>query len=182
MANNFWLQPVITETERLVLREVLPTDAVGMFELDSNPLVHTYVGAKPVQTIEQSQEVIRNLRTQYAENGVARWAVIEKENNCFIGWAGLKYYRKEINGFNNFYDLGYRLIPKYWGKGYATEAGIASLNYGFEKLQLEEIYAMADSANTASVKVLQKCGMQYTGSFDFDGARHDWFEIKKEKA
>lgn len=182
MANNFWLQPVITETERLVLREILPTDAVGMFELDSDPLVHKYVGAKPVQTIEQSQEVIKMIRTQYAENGVARWAVIEKESNKFIGWAGLKYYREEINGLKDFYELGYRFIPKYWGKGFATEAGIASLNYGFTQLDLDIIYAMADAANAASVNVLQKCGMKYINSFDLDGDKHDWFEIKKPTA
>lgn len=180
MANNFWLQPIITETERLVIREILPTDAVAMYELDADPLVHKYVGRKPVKTIEESHSVINLVRKQYAENGVGRWAVIEKESNAFVGWSGLKYYTDEINGLHNFYELGYCFMPKYWGKGYATEAGIASLHYGFEQLGLKEIYAMADAENQSSINVLKKCGMSYTNSFMLEGEKHDWFEIRKE--
>ncbi|MCY1487117.1 hypothetical protein D3C87_204390 [compost metagenome] len=60
------------ETERLLLRELLPTDDVGMFELDSNPQVHIYLGNKPVTSIEQVREAIANIRQQYLENGIGR--------------------------------------------------------------------------------------------------------------
>ena len=76
------------ETERLLLRELLPTDDAGMFELDSNPEVHIYLGNKPVKSIEESREAIANIRQQYLENGIGRWAVILKETGEFIGWFG----------------------------------------------------------------------------------------------
>ena len=53
------------ETKRLILRELLPSDEVGMFELDSNPAVHKYLGNNPIATIEQAREIIEKIRGQY---------------------------------------------------------------------------------------------------------------------
>jgi [ribosomal protein S5]-alanine N-acetyltransferase len=98
-----------------------------------------------------------------------------------MGWAGLKWMIGPVNNHTNYYDLGYRVIKRYWGKGYATEAAIASLNYGFKVLDQQEIYAMTDSANKASQQVLQKAGLKRTNSFDYEGTAHDWFAISKEE-
>lgn len=77
------------ETERLILRELLPSDDKDMFELDSNPEVHKYLGENPVKNINQVQKVITMVRNQYQTNGIGRWATIEKETGLFIGWSGL---------------------------------------------------------------------------------------------
>lgn len=169
---------IITETQRLILREIEETDEAGMYELDSDPEVHQYLGNKPVTTIEESRNAIALIRRQYEENGTGRWAVIEKSEGRFIGWAGLKLYRDEINGHSNFLEVGYRLIKKYWGKGYATEAAQTSVVYGFERLHAREIFGMADANNAASIKVLEKCGMTHTGNFMPDGTDHVWYVIK----
>jgi ribosomal-protein-alanine N-acetyltransferase len=167
------------ETARLVLRELLPTDDTGMFELDSNAEVHTFLGNNPINSIEQAQQAIAFIQQQYRENGMGRLAVIEKSTDQFAGWAGLKLVKERINGHSNFYDLGYRLIPKYWGKGYATEAAKAVLQYGFNQLHLTEIYGMADVNNTASRKVLEKAGLHYVETFDLDDVPHAWFKAIK---
>src|SRR5918993_1172509 len=99
---------MIIETERLILREFLPSDDEGMFELDSNPEVHKYLGENPSHTIEQAREMIANIRQQYAENGIGRWAAIEKETGNFIGWSGLKFIREYENNRIHYYDVGYR--------------------------------------------------------------------------
>ena len=138
---------IFIETERLVLREILPTDENGLFELDSNPNVHTYLGNNPVENIEQIREVITMIRQQYIDNGIGRWAIIDKETNDFIGWTGLKFVTETTNNHINFYDLGYRLIERYWGKGIATETTKATLKYAFEKLNLTEIYGICDIGN-----------------------------------
>lgn len=166
------------ETKRLLLRELFPSDDLKMFELDSNPEVHRYVGKKPVTDIEQVRAIINNIRQQYIDNGVGRWAVILKETNEFIGWAGLKL-EKDVNGHEKFYDLGYRFIQEHWGKGYATEAAEAFLHYGFNRLELETINAWADSGNQGSRNVLEKLGFQYVNTFEHDGEEEVWYEIKK---
>jgi ribosomal-protein-alanine N-acetyltransferase len=78
---------VFIETERLILRELVPIDAEGMFELDSDPLVHTYLGESPITTIEQAKANIALIRKQYVDNGIGRWALIEKQTGNFMGQA-----------------------------------------------------------------------------------------------
>ena len=169
---------IFVETERLLLREILPTDIDGMYELDADPEVHKYLGNKPVTGKEQAIEMINFIRQQYIDYGIGRLAVIDKKTNEFMGWSGLKYVVTEINGHKNFYDLGYRLIRRYWGKGIATESAFASLEYAFDKLKLNEVYGMAECGNTVSNKILRKVGLNFVEAFDFNGMRHNWYKIE----
>jgi ribosomal-protein-alanine N-acetyltransferase len=168
---------IFIETERLIIRELLPTDDEAMFELDSDKEVHKYLGNKPVTTIEQSRVVIALIRKQYEDNGIGRWAMIEKETGTFIGWTGLKLITERTNNHINYYDIGYRLIRKHWGKGYAYESAKASIDYGFNKLQLKEIYGMANAHNLASKKILIKSGLKHLETFELEGELTDWYKI-----
>ncbi|GAA3995587.1 GNAT family N-acetyltransferase [Hymenobacter fastidiosus] len=171
--------PIFVETERLILRELLPSDDAGMFELDSDPEVHRYLGNKTVQTIGQSQALIAFVRQQYVDNGIGRWAVVEKQTGDFVGWSGLKLAPGPTNGRTSYYDLGYRFIRRYWGRGYATETARASVRYGFDTLRLPLICGIADVRNLASNQVLQKAGLRFGNTFDLDGVLHHWYERKK---
>jgi ribosomal-protein-alanine N-acetyltransferase len=166
------------ETERLILREMISSDEEGMFELDSNPEVHRFVGKSPVTLIDESRLMIENIRTQYAENGIGRWAVILKETNEFIGWSGIKLIKDTINNHQNFYEIGYRFIQKHWGKGYATEAGLAFVDYAFNEMKIENLYAYADAGNINSRHILEKLGMHYVNSFEYDGEEEVWYAMK----
>ncbi len=169
---------IFVETDRLILRELLPQDELGMFELDSDPEVHRFLGNQPIKDIERIREVITFVRQQYVDNGIGRWAMVEKHTNQFIGWTGLKLVKEEFNHHINYYDLGYRLIRKYWGGGYATEAAIASIHYGFETMKLKEIFATTDAQNISSAKVLEKAGFLNIETFNDEGKPHYWFSIK----
>ena len=166
------------ETERLILRELLPTDDVGMFELDSNPEVHRFLGNKPVKHIDESRVYIENVRQQYADNGIGRWAVVLKESNEFIGWSGIKFIKYTLNNHQDFYEIGYRFIQKHWGQGYATEAGLAFVKYAFNELKVENLYAYADAGNRGSRNILEKLGMHYVNSFEYDGEEEVWYEMQ----
>jgi ribosomal-protein-alanine N-acetyltransferase len=170
---------IFAETERLILRELLPTDRNGLFAVDSDPDVNIYLGNNPVKTIEQTDDIIKFIRKQYVDNGIGRWAMIEKSTNNFIGWAGLKLIKELTNNRIDYYDLGYRLNKSYWGKGFATEAAKATLKYGFNTLNLNEIYAITDSKNIASRNVIEKVGLKYKETFIYCDTDHDWFEIQK---
>lgn len=170
---------VLTETKRLIIRELVPSDLDGIFALDSNPEVHRFIGNNPVRSELQSIQSIEDKITQYKDNGVGRWALIDKENNNFIGWAGLKFVKDETNHISNYYDLGYRLNQKYWGKGFATEAASAILNHALFDLKIEKIYAMAECENSASLMVLEKIGMKFIEVFEFEGTKYKWYKIEK---
>lgn len=174
---------IFIETPRLILREIIFEDLERIFLLDSNPEVMKYIGVKPVTTLQESKETIKKIRKQYQENGIARWAVIEKETNLLIGWSGLKLLTEPINGFINVYELGYRFLPEFWGKGYATESGKAVLEYGFNEMNLDKIYACVDIHNIDSDKILKdKLGFESQGTFvdPLDNATCFWYELKKE--
>jgi ribosomal-protein-alanine N-acetyltransferase len=168
------------QTKRLIIRDIEASDAQGMFALDSDPDVHEFLGKKPIKTIEEAKQSIEHIRKQYETNGIGRWAIIDKETGDFIGWTGLKFEQGLRKDFD-YYDLGYRLRKKYWGKQIATETSIASLKYGFEVMDLKEIGAAADINHLASNKILRKIGMKFIDEFEYVGLPHNWYNIKKEE-
>ncbi|KQB39174.1 GNAT family N-acetyltransferase [Flavobacterium aquidurense] len=166
------------ETERLLLRELQMSDVDGMFELDSNPNVHLFVGNKPVKSIEESIGYVKNVQQQYKDFGTGRWAVILKETNAFLGWSGIKFITNEINNHKDFYEIGYRFIEKHWGKGYATEAGKAFVDYAFNVMKVDALYAYADAGNENSRRILEKLGLRYVNSFEYEEELEVWYELK----
>ncbi len=171
---------IYVETHRLILREIEEYDVEGMFELDSDPEVHRYLGKKPIQSLKEAEKIINYVRNQYKNDGLGRWAVVDKNTDEFMGWAGLKFER-EVRTDMDYYDLGYRLKKKFWGQGIATEASAESLRYGFETLGLTEIFAGAEIENIGSNKVLQKVGMTRLETFEFDNEPHHWYRITRDE-
>ena len=176
-------QPI--ETERLILREMQLSDVDGMFALDSDPEVHKYLGNMPITQKKQAEEYIILLQQQYKERGIGRWAVIHKETNEFMGWSGVKYLHEseQENGFYNVYELGYRFIKKFWGKGYATESSQAWVDYAFNEIKIKSLYAAADILNKGSVNVLQKVGFEITDEFVFEwkGVMSDCYWLEQHR-
>jgi len=170
---------IFIETERLILREIEYTDENDLFEMDADPDVHLYIENNPVKTIDEIQNGIKLLKKQYEENGIARWAVVDKLTNECMGWSGLKYFNLQVNSHKNFYELGYRFKKKHWGKGFATESSIAILDYGFKNLNVESIFAITDPKNLNSKKVLTRLGFDFQETFDYEGDPTDWFELTK---
>jgi [ribosomal protein S5]-alanine N-acetyltransferase len=171
---------LILETERLLLRPLELTDAKAMFAMDNNPNVHTYLWQKPTQDIEESKKIIEYVQKQYQDNKIGRFATILKETGEFIGWTGIKFVDDHIeNGNTNFYDYGYRLEERFWGKGYASEATIAWLEYGFTQMRIEKMNAYTHSENDASNRILQKSGMQLIEEYlDKDNIPWKWWQMK----
>lgn len=172
---------IILETDRLILRTFTPDDAKMFFELCSDPKVLEFTGEKPLKSEKEALQVLTEkiLKNQYEKSGFGRWAAHLKKNGLFIGWCGLKEENGEI-------DLGYRLRKRFWGKGFATEAAKAVLDYGFEELQLEKIHAKCMAENAASVRVMEKAGMTFNSEISFSGkpgvryemTRNEWKVMK----
>lgn len=144
----------IIETPRLFLREFQPSDADAMFQLNEDWEVIQYTGDPPFNSVADARNFIESY-SDYKKNGFGRWAVIVKESDEFVGWCGLK---KHDDGM---IDIGFRFFKKDWGKGYATESAMACLEYGFNRLGLNDIVGRAARNNVASIRVLEKLGMNY---------------------
>ena len=144
----------ILETERLYLREFELTDAADMFRLNEDWDVIKYTGDPPFTSEEDALQFLQNY-DEYHRNNMGRWALIVKETNQFIVWCGLKRHDDDM------VDIGFRLFKTEWGKGYATEAAQATLNYGFKTLNISEIIGRSARENHTSLKVLGKLGMTF---------------------
>lgn len=165
------------ETERLLIREILPSDEEGMFEMDSDREVHKYLGGHFFTDSAQSRDLIAFIRRQYNEAGVCRWAIVKKDDGRFVGWTGFRLIKETINYHTGYYDFGYRLARKYWGQGYATEAAKVALQHGLEELKLKEVYAMTHPDNIASRNILEKIGLKFVGIFPYDCPSLPWVAV-----
>jgi len=154
-------------------------DVDPFFEMDSDPEVHRFLGTRPVTSKDQIVETIYYVRQQYVDNGIGRWAIVDKSTNQFIGWTGLKLVKDIMNNQTNYYDLGYRLMRRYWGIGIATETARASLSYGFDTFNLNEIVATVNCENAASNIVVEKLGFTLYETFYLHELKHNWYKINK---
>ncbi|HLC13824.1 MAG TPA: GNAT family N-acetyltransferase [Chthoniobacterales bacterium] len=151
---------VILETDRLLLREFVEDDAESFFKLNTDPEVMRFVPDKPLLNVEQArQTLIDHPIADYRRYGFGRGACILKSTGEQIGFAGLKYL-DELGEV----DVAYRLLPAHWGQGLATEVALASVRYGFAALGLKRIIGLVMPKNIASVRVLEKTGLRYSGT------------------
>jgi [ribosomal protein S5]-alanine N-acetyltransferase len=147
---------IVFETDRLIFRQFSPADAPLILKLNSDPEIVKYVH-EPVLTSEAAaKKIILDIIMPQYRHDLGRWALHTRSDMNFIGWCGLKL-RPERNEI----DLGYRLCKSEWGNGYATEAAEKTLQYGFNEQHLKLITGRAHIENKASIKVLEKIGMQF---------------------
>lgn len=164
----------IIETDRLLLREFDISDAESFYELNLNPNVIRYTGNSAFKDILEAEAFLKNY-SDYQRNGFGRWAVISKSTQKFLGWCGLKYDENL-----NETDIGFRFFEQFWNQGFATESAKACIDYGFKKLNLKTIIGRAMKENFASIKVLEKTGLQYERDFNFDGLKGVVYSIKNK--
>lgn len=156
---------LITETDRLRLREFTPADAPALHVALGDPEVmrHSLTGAR---TLVEVEDTIRDFRAHYRQNGYGFWAVVEKSSTAVIGFCGIKPL--DVDGIPEV-ELGYRLARTYWGRGLATEAATAVCHLAFRQLRIARVVAAIEQANTRSRRVAEKLGMRHWRSYNYRG-------------
>lgn len=153
-------QAVVIETDRLRIRLPREQDAATYFEIHSDPDVMRWLGGPTPSSVEEEAERIVRNRAMHEELGFTMWAVEEKDSGAVVGVAGI--FRVENVGPE--IEVAYHFRKDRWGRGYATEAARACLDYGFETVGLERIVGLVAPENVASARVLEKCGMTREGT------------------
>lgn len=153
------------ETERTLMRNLKIDDAEDFYALNLDQEVIKFTGDHPFENLQAAKDFLTNY-DRYEKYGLGRLAVIDKTTSRFIGWCGLKYSPDKDE-----YDIGFRFFRQYWNKGFATESARKCLDFGFLDLRLGRIVGRAMKENIASIKVLEKIGMTFKETFDFD--RHE---------
>lgn len=144
------------ETTRLRLRQFTPDDLDDLYRIYSHPELIKYISNEKPPCLEDTKAAINSLAEHWQKYRFGVWAVIHKKHRKLIGHCGLKFLEN-----TPLVQLGYLLLPSYWGQGLGTEAAKAVLKHGFEVAKLEKIVAIAKPENLASRRVMEKVGLKY---------------------
>jgi RimJ/RimL family protein N-acetyltransferase len=151
-------------TERLILRAPARDDLDSLFAIYGDPATNRFNPAGPLTGIEQAQSLLDGWLAHWQAKGYGQWAIATRESPCeVIGFGGIdarKYLKVER------LNLGYRFAVQVWGQGFATELSQAALDFGFVELHVPEIYAVVRPAHEASIRVLEKIGIQRIDTLD----------------
>jgi RimJ/RimL family protein N-acetyltransferase len=148
---------MIWETERLRLRRLTVEDAEFVLRLASEPSFLEHIGDKGLRTLEDAERFLRDgYWTCQDKPGYGQFLVELKGSGAPVGVCGL-LYREKLR----VSDIGFALLPEYWGSGLAFEAASAVLRYGSEELGVERIVGLTTTDNLPSIKLLEKLGMKH---------------------
>jgi len=165
---------IILDSKRLYLKEFTLDDVDNLFRLNNDADVMKYI-REPVTDINIIKDSINKMRRYYADNlGLGVWAGYEKQSSDFIGFFELAHMDNTAE-----IEVGYRLLKEYWNNGYATEMTKILIEYGFNKMGLEQIAGITHPENIASQKVLLKSGLTYIKEAFYYDLDVKYFAIEK---
>ena len=139
---------------RLVLRSLIPSDAPILHDIYQIEGVLQYFPNPVPPSLERVEQFIAGQQTHWEKYRYGNWGIVPSGETKLIGWAGLQFLPE-----TNETEVGYLLAKSAWGKGYATESARASLQFGFDHFDFDEIIALVHPDNSASLKVAAKCGL-----------------------
>src|SRR5687767_11555298 len=162
--NGTTSHPSLT-TPHLLLRPWRDADLDSLAAMNADPRVMKYFPAMLAR--EESVEMLGRLRAHFDRHGYGMWAVEAPGVAGFVGLTGLAVPPFDAH-FTPCVEIGWRLLPEHWGRGYATEAARAALAFGFETLRLGEVVAFTVPSNGPSRRVMERIGMTRNPADDFD--------------
>ena len=158
--------PHALSSKRLLMTDLSDADFVATYAMDTDPLVMRHIGTGEPETkpFDEYRAFITQRLGLWLSDRFHMWAMRLHGSDEFLGWVMLKPIRDTPH-----VEVGYRMPQSSWGKGYATEATRAVLDYGFNTVGLDEITAVTHPDNAASQHVLTKCGLKRDGTLNYNG-------------
>lgn len=161
MLNDYLTAKPTLETSRLILRSLVPEDAASLRRWLARDEIYTYWGRKASKGEREPELMFIDPRpwVKRKPDPDFKWGIVLKETNAVIGDVSIFDIENARMG-----SVGYRLDPDLWGHGYVTEALRAAVEFIFTHTELDRLHATADVRNTASNRVLEKCGFVHEGT------------------
>jgi ribosomal-protein-alanine N-acetyltransferase len=163
------------KTQRLSMVPLRPADAAVLHCIYQEEGMLRYFPNPNPPPLEKVQRFVAGQQEHWDQFGYGNWGVIPEEESEIVGWAGLQYL-PELGET----EVGFLLSRRCWGKGYATEAARASLKFGFDNFDLEHVIALVHPENAASLRVIEKCGLNYVETISLWGIQLMKHKITKE--
>lgn len=165
------LDPAEVRTPRLLLRRMRPQDWVLLREMDDDPDVSKTMGGR--RTPAQTKAYVAAQLRHWSEHGFGWWTAFDRETSRFVGRGGVRFL--QLDGERHV-EVGYALLPSYWGRGLATELASAAIAVGFETLGVHRLVAITLPTNAASRRILDKLGFRHVGETVYKELPHVLYE------
>lgn len=162
-------------TARLVLTRVGRPDLADLCRMHRDPEVMATLGG--VRSDEVSADILEQLMAHWEAHGFGYWMAHDSESGDFAGRGGL---RRVVVGGEEEVEVGYALMPRYWGRGLATELARACARVGFERLGQRDLVAFTLPTNHASRGVMQRVGFLYERDVIWSGMPHVLYRLPIE--
>jgi RimJ/RimL family protein N-acetyltransferase len=147
----------VTETERLVLRQLTTDDAAFLLRLLNDPSFLRYIGDRGVRSLDDARKyILKGPMESYRHLGFGLFATQLKSDGVAIGLCGLVKRAALTN-----VDLGFAFLPEFWSQGYAVEAAAAVMGYARETIGLKRVVAITSVGNAGSMRLLGKLGFVF---------------------
>ncbi len=163
-------------TSRLVLRALDEADAKPMHEIFCGEAFIRYLPNPEPPPLDRLERVIAGQRRHWAEHGHGWWGLELAGHGEFIGWSGLQFIQETQQT-----EVAFFVKRELWGQGYATEAGMAALAFGFETHDLPTIIALVHPENKASRRVIEKLGMRLVDELQLWGMDLLRYSLARER-
>jgi len=157
------------ETERIILTNFKKEDWSLIKNLDSDPDVVRFISngvPSDDKEVDRAMRIFLTYNQKY-NNEFGFWKATHKTSNEFMGWFHFRPLKSDPENIEKI-ELGYRLLKKFWGKGYATEGSQALISNGRENKEIKEIWAHAMAKNKSSINVMTKCGLSFSHDDIYD--------------
>ncbi len=151
-------------TERLRLEPIGPEQAAELCRLHQDPGIALWYAGQWSRTEAAHQALA--MGHQWTRDGVGKWLAYDLEDDALVGRGGLS--RTRVSG-RACLEVGWAVRQRLWGRGYATEIGMAALNLAFEELEADEVVSFTEVHNARSRRVMERLGMPYEGEINRPG-------------
>lgn len=171
---------IITETDRLIIKEIAVDDIPDLMDIYKNPEINSYLPEIQKASLDLTETAIEKhrayIKNMYHFYDFGLWGVYLKETGELIGQCGIEPHQQDKE---DILELGYLIDPKYQHFGYAAEAVIAVLQYSFNCLAVNKITALIAPENKASLHIAEKTGFKFEGSTSKAEVAYEKYSILK---
>ena len=157
-------QPTTLSTDRILLRPWKDSDYEPFYEMSSASQVYEFLPPFPDKT--SCDAFVDTWREDFSRRGWGFWALEHRESGAFIGTSGMHEPGPEFGVGRACVEIGWRLAPAFWGKGFASEAARAVMRFAFHELRLDELVSFTAVGNKRSCAVMERLGMEREKEFD----------------
>lgn len=167
---------MLLRTGRLILDVWRSSDWAAFRPIAEDPEVMRYITGGAPWSEEQIRSFVDRQVELYAERGFCRWRVLDVRSREFMGFCGVGFWGDGLEP-----EIGWWLAPRYWGRGFATEAARCALRDIFERVGLDRVVSVAMVGNSASRRVMEKLGLRLQSEFENEGVRLVRYAISREE-